>query len=355
MTPATALLVAILAYHQVEAVPRLGWSVSIEDFTDQMRYLRAAGFHVVPIADAYDYLSGKRDSLPANPVVITVDDGFADAYTNAAPVLKQFSYPWSLYIYPHFISRGSDALKWAQVKQLSAAGVDIQSHTVHHPHLMRKSQMSKSDDEYAAWLDSELVDSKTIIEKQTGKPVRFLAYPYGDYDAGVEAATARTYLVGLTSEVGLNTRATKLMELKRFPMTSDTTLQAFAKGVGATVLELRNATPANETVSTASQVSATIVNDDALDPASIHLILLGESATGSYDASTGKVTLSIAKFTRERQQAVIYGVRKSDGRPVTAAWTFYTNANAKARYEAVAQRLRELPLHHTQTKRPGVR
>jgi peptidoglycan/xylan/chitin deacetylase (PgdA/CDA1 family) len=337
--------VAIVAYHQVEPVPQLGWSVSIEDFTDQMRYLRAAGFNVVSIADAWEYLSGKRDSLPANPVVLTVDDGFSDAYTNIAPALKQFGYPWSLYIYPHFISRGSSALRWTQVKQLAAAGVDIESHTVNHPHLTRKSQMARSDAEYAAWLTSELVDSKAEIEKQTGRPVRFLAYPYGDWDAGVEAATAKTYLAGLTSWAGFNTRSTNPMELRRFPMTSDTTLEQFAKGVGAEMIELRDVFPANGSVSTGSRIAANIAQADALDPASVHILLLGENATGQFDAASGRISLSVAKFTRGKEQIVVYGKRKSDGRPVTAAWTFYTSAEAKARHEAVAQRLRELPLH----------
>jgi peptidoglycan/xylan/chitin deacetylase (PgdA/CDA1 family) len=343
--------VAILAYHQVEPVPQLGWSVSVEDFKDQMLYLKTAGFNVVSIADAWDYLSGKRDSLPPNPVVITVDDGFVDAYTTVAPALKQFGYPWSLYIYPHFISRGSTALKWTQVKQLAAAGVDIESHTVHHPHLIRKSQMTKSDDEYAAWLTSELVDSKAEIEKQTGKPVRFLAYPYGDYDEGVEAATAKTYLIGLTSWAGFNTRSTKPTRLYRFPIMSDTTLEQFAKGVGAEMIELRDVTPASSSVSIGSRVAAEIAKPGDLDPASVHIILLGENATGQFDAASGSVTLNISKFTRGKEQVLIYGKRKSDGRPVTATWTFYTSAEAKARHDAIAQRLRELPLHHTQSKR----
>ena len=344
--------VAIVAYHQVESVPQLGWSVSIENFTDQMRYLSAAGYHVIPIADAYEYLSGKRDSLPANPVVLTVDDGFEDAYTKIAPVLAQSRFPWSLYVYPHFISRGSDALKWKQVQQLSASGVDIQGHTMTHPHLMHRSHPEMSDADYAAWLHAELVDSKAAIEQKTGKPVRFLAYPYGDYDKAVEAEAARDgYVVGLLSEAGMNTRSTNLLELKRFPMMSDTTLAQFAKGVGAVLLDIRDVTPANESVATPRTISAVIAQQAELVPASVHIALLGENGTGKYDAATGRVTLTVAKFRRPRQQVVIYGVRTSDHAPVAAAWTFYTSAAAKARYDTIAQRLRELPLHHTQTKR----
>lgn len=343
--------VAILAYHQVESEPKLGWSVSVEDFTDQMHFLRVAGFHVVSIADAYDYLAGKRDSLPPNPVVITVDDGFVDAYTNIRPALARFRYPWSLYIYPRFISRGATALAWDQVLELSAAGVDVESHTMNHPHLMHRSHPEMSDADYSSWLNDELAGSKSAIEEKTKKTVRFLAYPYGDYDKTVEEASARAgYLVGLTSWAGLNARTADRFALRRFPMTSDTTLQQFAEGVGAGPLDLRQVYPPNGSVSTSSQISAMVGASD-LDPATVRIEMLGEKATGSFDAATGRVTATIARFTRPRQHVIVYGERASDHRPVAAAWTFYTSAEAKERYESAARRLRELPLHHDHTKR----
>jgi hypothetical protein len=92
MTPAAfgaQTTIPILAYHQVQDVPELGWSVSTEDFNAEMEFLKASGFHVIAIADLDDYKSGRRASLPSNPIVITVDDGFEDAYTNIAPTLKR--------------------------------------------------------------------------------------------------------------------------------------------------------------------------------------------------------------------------------------------------------------------------
>ena len=140
-----AVLIPILAYHQVENVPTMGWSVSTDDFAEQMRFLQAAGYHVIPIAQLSDYLSGKTASLPPNPIVITADDGFADQYTNLNRVIKPFGFPWSLYIYPRFIdAHGATALTWAQVQQLVASGVDVESHTMSHPHLIRRLHSTMS-------------------------------------------------------------------------------------------------------------------------------------------------------------------------------------------------------------------
>ena len=339
--------VAIVAYHQIEPVPQFGWSVSTEDFIDQMRLLQSAGFHVVSISDAFDYLSGKRDSLPANPVVLTFDDGFVDTFTIARPILKQFGFPASVYVYPNYIDgRGSAAMTWPQVVELSREGFDIESHTMSHPHLQRKAHLTMSDAQYSVWLRDELMRSKAILEQKTGKPVRFLAYPYGDWDAGViPEAIHAGYLGGLTSWAGLNTRRTSPFELRRVAAESSTTLADFIKAVGAEPLDVRDTEPANETVSTTTMLSATVVHPDNLIPSTVHIAVLAQTATGTYDAKTGRVTIGVPKLTRGHETVIVYGERANDAHPMVTAWTFFTSATAKANHDAVQRRLRALPLH----------
>ncbi|HSP35982.1 MAG TPA: polysaccharide deacetylase family protein [Thermoanaerobaculia bacterium] len=331
--------VAILGYHQVDAVPEVGWTVSNEDFVDQMRYLQLAGFHVVPIAEFYDWMTGKRPSLPANAVVVTADDGFADQYTDLNRLIQPFGFPWSLYIYPHFINtHGATALTWPQVDQLVAAGVDVESHTMTHPHLIRKSHLDMSDVQYAQWLQKELADSKRVIAERKRKPVRFLCYPYGDWNARVAAEAARAgYVLALTSWAGLNTRSTNLFELRRSLIMSDTSLGAFTQAAGALPLAIRDASPASDSVATLQTISATIVDPHDVDPATVRIALLGELGSAKYHPATGRVTWTQSKFTRGREQVVVWGQRASDRRVVTAVWTFYTSANAKQQYAAAAR------------------
>ncbi len=61
--------------------------------------------------------------------------------------------------------------------QLVAAGegdlVEIGSHTVTHPYLTRVSPAEQA---------REISESKRVLEALTGRPVRYFAYPGGDYD-----------------------------------------------------------------------------------------------------------------------------------------------------------------------------
>jgi len=70
-------------------------------------------------------------------------------------------------------------LRWDELRELSARGVTIGSHTLTHPHLT-----VLSDGE----LERELRESRLRIEDELGAPCTLLAYPYGEHGARVRAA-----------------------------------------------------------------------------------------------------------------------------------------------------------------------
>ena len=70
-------------------------------------------------------------------------------------------------------------MAWDDLRAWTSKGVEFGSHTVSHPHLT-----SLRDSELA----SELATSKERLEDELGRPCRFLAYPYGEHDAGVRRA-----------------------------------------------------------------------------------------------------------------------------------------------------------------------
>ncbi len=348
---AVALTLPIIGYHEVGPVPATGWGARTDDFVEQMELLQATGYHVVPIADAYAYLSGARESLPSRPVVLTVDDGWECAYTQINPVLERMHFPWSLYVYPAIIGHGAHALTWPQVLELAAHGVDVEDHTMTHAHLMHRSHPEMSDAQYAAWLHDELAASKDAIEAKVHHPVRFLAYPYGDHDAAVEAEAKRDgYLVGLTSESGLNTRATNLMELHRLAVISDTTLDQFRAAIGLRALSLSAQSPASGLLGNQRTLSAIVDGHGRFDASSVHIAILGETnTTSTYDAASGRVTITL-RAPQPRQQVVVWADDKN-GERYAAIWTLYGSAEARDRFIAEHDRLANLPLHHTQKTR----
>jgi peptidoglycan/xylan/chitin deacetylase (PgdA/CDA1 family) len=232
-----AALATIICYHEVDppetahvTVPRLSakddsesemlrYTVTPENFTAQLDYLQENGYHVIPLAQLVDYLEGRQATLPPRAVVITVDDGWSCAYTQIAPQLRKRGMPFTLFVYPHIVGRGLHAVTWDQVAELAREGVDVESHTFTHSFLTRLD---------APALQRELSESRQEIEKRIGKPARFLSYPYGDYNRSVmDLAAQDGYQAAVTTSRGPITSETQPLELKRFLVHNDTTLEEF--------------------------------------------------------------------------------------------------------------------------------
>lgn len=63
--------------------------VSIEEMRSDLAYLQERGYTTVVMADLIDFVYHGGD-LPAKPIMITFDDGYADNYTNLLPLLEEF-------------------------------------------------------------------------------------------------------------------------------------------------------------------------------------------------------------------------------------------------------------------------
>ena len=319
----------VLCYHIVESPQDERMEVSRETFRQHMRYLEMTGYNVIPLRHLYEYVAGKRASIPPNAVVITIDDGWSSAYTQAFPELKQRNFPFTLFIYPNIIGKTSIALTWDQIREMSDAGVDIQSHSFSHPFLTKRRHPSFDDLKYAGWLYKELAESKKIIEKHTGKPVRYLAYPYGDYDTRVAKMAAKAgYDAALTCDFGPVKPGSDPLRMKRFVIDKRMTFADFRRYLGAGKMQVADATPAGEASDLPAVISARIPNHEKLDPTSVGLALLslGKVTPYAYDSKTGSVSLvlnePIESLRGKNHRAVVWAKDARTGKRVEASWTF---------------------------------
>lgn len=88
---------AILMYHQVCERKSDPWDLAVrpEIFESQLRHLKKK-FDVVPLKELVYCLSKKK--LGRNMVAITFDDGFADNYSHAVPLLEWYNLPATFYL-----------------------------------------------------------------------------------------------------------------------------------------------------------------------------------------------------------------------------------------------------------------
>lgn len=321
----------VLCYHIVEAPAAPRMHIDRETFRQHLRYLEMTGYNVVPLRHVYEFVTGKRASLPKNAVVITIDDGWRSTYTEAFPELQKRKFPFTVFIYPNIIGKTSNALSWEQIRIMAKAGVDIQSHALTHPYLTRRKHRSMNDDAYAAWLRKELAESRRILEKESGKKVQFLAYPYGDYDDRVATAAAKAgYSAALTCDFGRVKKGSDPLKMKRFVIDDKMDFAAFRKYLGATPMQLAEMSPKPGTGIDPgiTSISAKIPGYASLDPKSVGMALLSLGATVpySYDARSGEITLklheAISTLKSKYHRAVVWATDVKTGKRVEASWVF---------------------------------
>jgi peptidoglycan/xylan/chitin deacetylase (PgdA/CDA1 family) len=102
-----------LAYHSIADDPQktdliIGVSRGRDEFERHMKIL-AQKFHPVSIADVANFAQGKG-KLPPKAVAVTFDDGFADNYEVAFPILQRYGIPASFYIMVEAVEQGT--LPW---------------------------------------------------------------------------------------------------------------------------------------------------------------------------------------------------------------------------------------------------
>jgi peptidoglycan/xylan/chitin deacetylase (PgdA/CDA1 family) len=324
--PPTAL---VLCYHIVESPLDPRMEISRETFRQQMRYLAMTGYNVIPLRDLYDYVSGRKATIPHNAVVITIDDGWRSTYTEVFPEMKRRHFPFTVFVYPRIIGQTSYAMTWKQVKEMSDAGVDIQSHSLSHPYLTRRRHPALDDKAYEAWIDRELVESKKILEHETGKSIEFIAYPYGDYDRRLTNAVLRAgYTAGLTCDYGPVRKGSDPLRMRRFAIDKRMDFSEYRHLLGAGQMQIANMTPTPGQVlepSPALTVSAKIPNHSTLDPKSVGIALMsaGASSPYSYDPNDGLISVTVKEALKGKlQRALVWATDRKSGKRVEATWTF---------------------------------
>jgi len=210
-------------------------SVAPSRFAAQLEYLARQGYHTISLSDLVAHLQTGAP-LPTRPVVLTFDDGYADNYTHAFPLLRQYGFRGIFFVITDFLDRDG-YMTWAQVKEMHKAGMEIGSHTLNHPDLSRLPPQQAR---------RQLRESLLVLEARLGKPARFLAYPSGKYNPEVlRLAQEVGYQAAVATIHGDTHAASQLFQMARIRIRGSDDLQAFIKKIGGPQPEAAPVQPAS--------------------------------------------------------------------------------------------------------------
>ncbi|NEW05792.1 polysaccharide deacetylase family protein [Paenibacillus sp. SYP-B3998] len=226
MSPKTAsneqlneVSIIALNYHSIGDEPDNTLVLHPDKLIQQMAYLKEHNYTPVTL-DTFLLTLEKKKPAAVKQILITFDDGYADNYELAMPILKQYGFPATLFFSPGFVGK-PDYLSWEQVKEMQQAGWDIQPHGMTHPHLSKLSEEEQKKEIYLA---------KAQMEEQLGTKANVFCYPYGEFNQQTLIILKNAgFRYAFTIEQGKTTSSQQPYHLKRIYVNGEDSLNAWSR------------------------------------------------------------------------------------------------------------------------------
>jgi peptidoglycan/xylan/chitin deacetylase (PgdA/CDA1 family) len=206
----------VLVYHAVDALP--------------------AAADPLKLAVAPELFACQMEELARRRLDCTVsfDDGHESVLTRAWPVLEKHRLRSILFIATDYIDGGikfdghfapshrPTPLRWEQIRQLAAAGMEMGSHSKTHRRMtsLEETQMLE-----------EALGSRERIRRMTGRNVEAFSYPFGDiqsFDEKTEAALRQAgYRKAYTNIMGPDNSVSEPLRIRRIRVYRTDTLFRF--------------------------------------------------------------------------------------------------------------------------------
>ena len=230
--------VTVLMYHRVGHAKNdweARYCVSPERFARHIRALERCGMRPCSVEDFVAWLEGAC-TLRQGSFVLTFDDGFLGLYEHAFPLLSKMGWPATVFLVSGLIGKQDDwtgqknpsgntypLLGRHEIEEMARGGFSFHSHSRSHPDLRQLS---------ADALMRELAGARQDLEYLLGRPVSYLAYPYGWYDENVvEAVKASGYAAAFSVQPGFNRRDVDRYRIRRLDVYGTDTASALLRKV----------------------------------------------------------------------------------------------------------------------------
>lgn len=345
--------VAVLGYHNFsDTKPVTEMLMRTSEFRRQMEHIRKAGLRVISMKEFLDWRLGNL-RLPAKCVLITLDDGWRSVYTDAYPILKEYGYPFTLFLYTKYLTGRGDSMTLAMIREMQQNGATVGSHSTSHYYPSRwKTERELGEQAFSALMDVEMGDSFRKLGELFG-PINVYCYPGGYVTPEMVNQLPRYgYVAAFTVVAGKVGVHEDVLQVHRYMIfgTDDSIFQRavdFSPHKGdlqRTVKARRNSLPppfpvypapnaeASEDLSVISAQMGAVPN---IDLSSVQMVVSGYGRVPSkIESSSGTVQWSPPLRFYQQPVTVIVSWKSTDGSAHKASWSFQLRRSIDTHYES---------------------
>ena len=166
----------LFVYHRFGDSRHPSTNTTINELKSQFEYFKSHNYKIIPLKKLTDALM-KKELIPDDWVVLTIDDNFKSFYANALKIFKEYNYPFSLFVYVEATQKKyPDYLSWDELREIKKYG-SLEFHSYGHKHMTKLS-----DDE----IREDFKKGLYLFKKELNIKPKVFTYPYGEYSQRVQ-------------------------------------------------------------------------------------------------------------------------------------------------------------------------
>lgn len=218
--------VPVLVYHNIvendEQKAQNRDNLTINDFEEQIRYLKESGYTTISTDELYDWKKGKID-IPEKSVVLTFDDGYYSFKYLVQPILEKYDYKAICFLI------GTATYEITPEYQENVYGTIGMDEVINH--IDNVTYGSHTYDMHKEIEDGEpIITTKTKEELQTDAQnfknrlfdAKYLAYPFYTYTKDlVKALKTENYKLAFAGEEEMATQKVDDLKVPRISAIKD--------------------------------------------------------------------------------------------------------------------------------------
>ena len=220
----------VLTYHNIGAEPGFN-TVAQSSLKEQLAYI-SGNYEVVSVDEYVNYLIANGKSKDG-AAVISFDDAYVSFAELAMPLLREQELPVALFVCTGVIGKTNEwdspnkripVMNEGMIRMLSTDSlITIGAHTDTHRSLTSLGERDLRD---------EMNIPRRKLEELTGKPVNYLAYPYGQLHLNVsnevkKAALDAGYKAAFSTNFGNSNSSGNIYALNRIDITGADSMDGF--------------------------------------------------------------------------------------------------------------------------------
>lgn len=212
----------ILQYHNIGTETPRSTSVTLDELKAHIQWLRDQQFRILPLDKALQAVRKDRYNEQDYLAAITFDDSHISVCDTAWPYLKAQNIPFTVFVNTDPVERGfKSQCTPQQLKEMANSGlVILGNHGKTHAHMTDTGSFADNQAWQAAMTD-EILHAQQFLDTQFGPQPRLFAYPYGEYNARVQALLKQHSYIAFGQQSGAVGEYSDNLGLPRFPLSGN--------------------------------------------------------------------------------------------------------------------------------------